>query len=84
MKIWELNPLEFDNELKALREDKHMTQADLASRIEHCSISTIRDYERGYCLPNTKLLIEIAKALGIDEIRIDTSRSYQRREWLRR
>lgn len=83
MKVWEMNPLEFDTELRELREDKNLTQAELAKAINHCSHSTIKDYERGYCLPNTRLLIDIARALGIDEIRIDTSRSYERREWLK-
>lgn len=83
MKVYEMNPLDFENELRELREDKNLTQVEL-SKIVHLSVSTLKNYERGICLPNTKDLINIAMALGIDEIRIDTSRAFKREDWIRR
>ena len=52
-----------------------MTQRQLGA---HCSAaaaqSSVTQYERGDRFPSIKTLVEMAAALGIDEIRIDTRR----------
>ena len=76
MKIWESNPLAFGEELKAIREDAKITQKALAKKIYRGNVSTVKNWEQGACLPNVASLIDICKALGIDEIRIDTTKGW--------
>lgn len=74
MKIWEFDSLTYGETLRNLRLDKNLTRAQLAEMTRHCSTSTISNYEQYAVLPTVRGLMEIAKALGVDEIRIDTSK----------
>jgi len=76
MKVWEMNPICFGDELKAIREDANLTQRELAKKIYRGRESTVKNWEQGVCLPNVATIIEICKALGIDEIRINTTKGW--------
>lgn len=76
MRIWEMNPLTFGEELKAIREDANLTQKELAKKIYRGRESTVKNWEQEVCLPNVASLLEICKALGIDEIRINTTKGW--------
>jgi transcriptional regulator with XRE-family HTH domain len=76
MRIWEMNPLTFGEELKAIREDANLTQKELAKKIYRGRESTVKNWEQEVCLPNMAALLEICKALKIDEIRIDTTKGW--------
>ena len=77
MNIWEMNIDDFGTELRKIREDRRLTQRQLGA---HCSAaaaqSAVTQYERGDRFPNIKTLVEMAAALGIDEIRIYTRRDH--------
>ena len=72
MKILEFNPKTFPNDLRVLREDAGLTQLQLGNRCSTCSVGAISHYEQGLSYPRMDSLMEIAKILGIDEVRIDT------------
>ncbi len=74
MKIWEFDSITYGETLKCLRLDKNLSQAELAEMTRHCKVSTIKNYEQYAAMPTVRGLLEIAKALGVDEIRIDTSK----------
>ena len=74
MKIWEFDKNTFAEDLKNLRLDAQMSQRDLAGRVPFCSPYSIAKYEAGEYLPNMNAVIGIAQALGIDEVRINTSK----------
>lgn len=76
MRIWECNPMRFGEELKAIREDAGLTQTELMARIHHCKLSTLKNWEQGVCLPNAAMIIEICKALKIDEFRMSTEKRW--------
>ena len=75
MTIWELDPKNFGHELKQIRKHRRMTERELG---DLCSApaaqSAVSKYEAGERCPTLKTLVEMAAALGIDEIRIDTRR----------
>lgn len=73
MRILEFNPKTFPNDLRILREDAGLTQIQLGNRCSTCAGGAIAHYEQGKCYPRIDSLIEIAKILKIDEVRIDTS-----------
>lgn len=75
MKVWEFDCFTFADTLRQLRLDKNMTQEELAKKLWYCSISTVKNYEAGVALPTTAKLIELCRVLGVDEIRINPSRS---------
>ena len=72
MRILEFDSRKFGETLRELRLDKNWTQAELAARLNHISLSGVKNYEQGVALPSVQGLITIARALNIDEIRIDT------------
>lgn len=82
MKIWELDPNEFGDQLRDIRLDKQMSQIDLGKR-SGCPVSRIGTAERGCSTPDLAQLVSIARVFGIDEIRIDTSRPYKIKPWLK-
>lgn len=75
MNIWELDPKNFGHELKQIRKHRRMTERELG---DLCSApaaqSAVSKYEAGERCPTLKTLVEMAAALGIDEMRIDTRR----------
>ena len=71
MTIWEFNSYNFGHDLKLLREERRLTQTQLAKRAK-LNINSVQNYESGYRLPKLEILIDIARVLGVDEIRIDT------------
>ena len=71
MTIWEFNSYNFGHDLKLLREERRLTQTQLAKRAK-ININSVQNYESGYRLPKLEILIDIARVLGVDEIRIDT------------
>ncbi len=52
--------------IKRLRQEKNMTQADLAEKL-HVTRQTISSWERGNSTPDLELLPAIAEALGTDQ-----------------
>ena len=80
MRIWELDPDQFDEQLRDIRLDRQLGQKDLA-RLTKSTEYRVGSYERGYSVPTMDHLIAIANALGIDEIRIDTSKLYKKKAW---
>lgn len=71
MTIWEFNSYSFGHDLKLLREERRLTQTQLAKRAK-LNINSVQNYESGYRLPKLEILIDLARVLGVDEIRIDT------------
>lgn len=55
--------MSFSNNLKRLREEKELTQAELAKRIQVAQ-PTIAMYERGTKLPSILVGVELAKVLN--------------------
>ena len=82
MRIWELDPNEFDEQLRDIRLDRRLTQKELAAKTASRE-NKIGSYERGFYTPTMDHLVAIAHALGIDEIRIDTSKLYKKKAWLK-
>lgn len=74
MKIWEFEARSFGDTLRELREDMNLTQAELGKKCRGVAQSTIKDYENAGALPTMRSLMEIAKVLKVDEVRIDTSK----------
>lgn len=54
----------FGENLKRIREDKHVTQQELAD-ITLTRQQTIQRYEAGYSIPNAVIACIIAKHLGV-------------------
>lgn len=75
MNIWEMNLEDFGTELRKIRQHRRLTQKELGA---HCSAEiaqgSVHHYESSERYPSIKTLVEMAAALGIDEIRIDTRR----------
>lgn len=81
MKIWEFEARSFGDTLRELREDKNLTQMELGKKCCGIAQSTIKNYENAKVLPTLRSLIEIAHVLGIDEVRIDTSKGGYFTKW---
>lgn len=71
MKILEFDSQTFGEVLREMREEKNWTQKELSEKLKYIGVSSIKNYEQGVALPSLAGLMNIAKALGIDEIRID-------------
>ena len=56
--------------IKEIREEKDISQAELARRLGHASNSYVRDIERGVFTPPTERLGPLARALGVPVIRL--------------
>ena len=50
MTIWEFNSYNFGHDLKLLREERRLTQTQLAKRAK-ININSVQNYESGYRLP---------------------------------
>ena len=75
MNIWEMDPTKFGKELKQIRKHRRMTERELGDLCTSpAAQSAVSKYEAGERCPTLKTLVEMAAALGIDEIRIDTRR----------
>ena len=74
MKVWELSPLRFAEDLRELRLSRHLTQRDLADLLNKNSTTSVHDWEAGCYLPNLSTLIEICRVFKIDEVRINTTK----------
>lgn len=59
--------------IRELRMDSQMSQAELA-KSAGVTQTTISWYESGLQPPNVEKLIRIFNALGVDEVRLNTSR----------
>ncbi|MGM9661891.1 MAG: helix-turn-helix domain-containing protein [Oscillospiraceae bacterium] len=59
-----MRPEEFGPFLSALRNERRMTQAELAERL-HVSTAAVSKWERGKCLPELSKLEDIAAVLGV-------------------
>ncbi len=81
MKIWEFEARTFGDTLRELREDKNWSQMDLGRRCQKISAATVKNYENLDVLPTLRALIEMAHALGVDEIRIDTTKGGYFKKW---
>lgn len=57
--------------IKELRQDKQMTQTELARKAD-VSRCAIQNYEQGWAVPSILLLRKILHALGVHEVRIPT------------
>jgi len=60
----------FARRIKEIREEKGISQAELARRLGHASNSYIRDIERGVFTPPAERLGPLARALGVRVIRL--------------
>ena len=60
----------FATRIKEIREEKGISQAELARRLGHASNSYVRDIERGVFTPQTGRLGPLARALGVPVIRL--------------
>ena len=78
MRIWEINPMTFGDDLREMRMDMRLTQQEFADRIKNVSKQTIASIEQGKVLPNLAVLLEMAKVFKVDEIRVDTSERWYR------
>jgi len=56
---------EFGKRLRALRDERGLTQRELAERLD-AEVPQISRYETGAYLPNAETLVTIAKALHVD------------------
>ena len=56
--------------VKEIREEKDISQAELARRLGHASNSYVRDIERGVFTPPPERLGPLARALGVPVIRL--------------
>lgn len=56
---------EVGKHIRRIRQDKNLTQDELASRL-HCTRQTISNYETGRSEPDIALLIELAVVLGVE------------------
>lgn len=81
MKIWEFEARSFGDVLRELREDMNLTQMELAKKCRGVAQSTIKDYENAGALPTLRTLMELARVLEVDEVRIDTSKGGFFRRW---
>jgi transcriptional regulator with XRE-family HTH domain len=52
--------------LRRLREERGLSQSDLARRAPQVSLSTIKLLDRGVHKPNAKTMIHLARALGVE------------------
>ena len=57
--------MKFGQKLRKLREEKGMSQQELAKRLGYKTNSYVSDMERGKFIPSQQKLREIAKALGV-------------------
>lgn len=57
--------VEFGNRLREFREERGMTQRELAEKL-HVHVPAISRYETGVCLPNAETLVELAGVLRIN------------------
>ena len=60
----------FGTRIKEIREEKGISQAELARRLGHGSNSYIRDIERGVFTPSKERLGPLARALGVAVTRL--------------
>lgn len=72
MRILEFDSQTFGDVVRELRENKGWTQKELSEKLRYIGVSSVNNYEQGVSLPTLSGLMNIARALGIDEIRIDT------------
>ncbi len=56
--------------VKEIREEKGISQAEVARRLGHASNSYVRDIERGVFTPPAERLGPLARALGVHVIRL--------------
>jgi transcriptional regulator with XRE-family HTH domain len=56
---------EFGARLRALREERGLTQRELATRVK-TRVSQISRYETGFCLPGAEMLVELGRVLQLD------------------
>ena len=73
MKIWEYERSSFSEVLRAYRKSHRLTVEKFALECD-VSPSTISAYELKKVQPNAENLIKIARAMGIDEVRIEINR----------
>ena len=57
--------------MKEIREEKGISQMELARRLGHASNSYVRDIERGVFTPPKKGLRPLARALGVPVVRLE-------------
>jgi len=57
--------------MKEMREEKGISQAELARRLSHASNSYVRDIERGVFTPPKEKLGTLAQALGVPVARLE-------------
>ena len=72
MRILEFDSHTFGDVVRELREDKGWTQKQFSEKLRYIGVSSVKNYEQGVLLPTLAGLMDIARALDIDEIRIDT------------
>lgn len=72
MRIFEFDSQTFGDVLQELRENKGWTQKQLSEKLRYIGVSSVKNYEQGVSLPTLAGLMNIARVLDIDEIRIDT------------
>ena len=56
--------------IKEIREEKNISQAELARRLGHASNSYVRDIERGVFVPPKERLEPLARALKVPIVRL--------------
>lgn len=69
MRIWETSPRTFGHDLKELRMDERLTQAELSGRIGR-SLDYVGKMEKGLRTPDLETLGRIQRVLRIDEVRM--------------
>ncbi len=61
----------FGKFIREVREEKDISQAELARRLGHASNSYVRDIERGVFTPQPENLGSLARVLGVPLIRLE-------------
>lgn len=69
MKVWKYGKGDFSKELRKLRAETGMSQAELAKAAD-LDQGVISQYERGIRNPSIASLIKIASALEVDQVTI--------------
>lgn len=73
MTVMEFSFEDYGRVLRELRLDKRLLQKELAARSGVC-LTTLVSYEHNCPNPRMDYIIRLFRALGVDEIRIDTRR----------
>lgn len=75
METWNIDVYTFPEIIRETRKQRNLTQTELA-KAANVNLITIVNYENGYKIPQIPTLIKVAAALGITEIKFDTTKKW--------